>query len=339
MKRSLILLAALCALMACGGQKKAVQRAQESTAAENIPSTSTTLIPGAPTVYFTSDISPEGLVKVYEALGVEAFGRVGVKISTGESSKSNHLRPALIKGLVDKVHGTLIECNTAYGGSRMSTADHRKAISERGFDQIAKVDIMDEEGDMQIPVADKTHIQYDIVGKHLPNYDFVINLAHFKGHAMGGFGGVLKNQSIGFASTHGKFYIHSAGATSTSWKAAEQDAFLESMAAAAQAVHNYFKQVGKDIVYVDVMNNMSVDCDCDGHPATPKVKDIGILASTDPVALDKACLDLVFGHTDTTGDDAKPLQQRINRQHGTHIIDYAVRIGLGTEKYNLVNID
>ena len=338
MKRFLVMLTVLGAMVACGGQKKTAQNAQEGTNPQNIPSTSTT-VPGAPTVYFTSDISSEGLVKIYEALGVDAFGRVGVKISTGESSKSNHLRPAFIKDLVDKVGGTLIECNTAYGGNRMSTADHRKAIAQRGFDKIAKVDIMDEEGDLQIPVADKKHIQYDIVGTHIANYDFVINLAHFKGHAMGGFGGVLKNQSIGFASTHGKFYIHSAGATSSSWKTAEQDDFLESMAAAAQAVHNYFKQEGKDIVYIDVMNNMSVDCDCDGNPAAPRVKDIGILASTDPVALDKACLDLVFGHVDAVGDDAKPLQQRINRQHGTHIIDYAVKIGLGTDKYNLVNID
>ena len=312
MKRFLTILAALCVLAACGGQKKAAQKAQGSTNPENIPSTASAVIPDAPTVYFTSDISPEGRVKIYEALGVKASGRVGVKISTGESSKSNYLRPAFIKDLVDKVDGTLIECNTAYGGNRMSTADHRKAIAERGFDQIAKVDIMDEEGEMQIPVVDKKHIQYDIVGTHIANYDFVINLAHFKGHAMGGFGGVLKNQSIGFASTHGKFYIHSAGESSSHWITAEQDAFLESMAAAAQAVHNYFKQDGKDI---------------------------GILASTDPVALDKACLDLVFGHVDTTGDDAKPLQQRINRQHGTHIIDYAVSIGLGTDKYNLKNID
>ena len=156
---------------------------------------------------------------------------------------------------------------------------------------------------------------------------------------MGGFGGVLKNQSIGFASTSGKFNIHSAGRSSTRWITAEQDAFLESMAAAAQAVHNYFKVDGKNIVYIDVMNNMSVDCDCDGNPAAPRVKDIGILASLDPVALDKACLDLVFNHTDSAGDDAKPLQERINRQHGTHIIEYAVEIGLGTDKYRLVSID
>jgi uncharacterized Fe-S center protein len=218
----------------------------------------------------------------------------------------------------------------------MSTADHRKAIAQRGFDKIAKVDIMDEEGDLQIPVADKKHIQYDIVGTHIANYDFVINLAHFKGHAMGGFGGVLKNQSIGFASTHGKFYIHSAGATSSSWKTAEQDAFLESMAAAAQAVHNYMN--GK-VIYINVMNNMSVDCDCDGHPAKPELKDMGILASLDPVAVDQACLDKVFNYQGKKGDDNKPLIQRINRQHGTYITDYAEKIGLGSKKYVLIDLD
>lgn len=293
----------------------------------------------APVVYFTSDISPEGLVKIYEALGVESFGRVGVKISTGESEKSNHLRPDFMEKLVKKVNGTFIECNTAYGGNRMSTENHRRAIAERGFERVAPVDIMDAEGQKQIPVVDKKHIQNDIVGTHIDNYDFVINLAHFKGHAMGGFGGVLKNQSIGFASTSGKFNIHSAGRSSNRWITAPQDDFLESMAAAAQAVHNYFKVDGKNIVYIDVMNNMSVDCDCDGNPAAPRVKDIGILASLDPVALDKACLDLVFNHTDSAGDDAKPLQERINRQHGTHIIEYAVEIGLGTDKYRLVSID
>ena len=156
---------------------------------------------------------------------------------------------------------------------------------------------------------------------------------------MGGFGGVLKNQSIGFASTSGKLYIHSAGRSSTRWMSDNQDGFLESMAAAAQAVHDYFKQEGKDIIYIDVMNNMSVDCDCDAHPAKPRLKDIGILASVDPVALDQACVDLVFGHTDSTGDDAKPLQERINRQHGLHILDHAEAIGLGSKKYQLVNID
>ncbi len=295
--------------------------------------------PNAPTVYFTSSITPEGLVRIYEALGVKAEGRVAVKISTGESSKTNHLRPELIKDLVRKVDGTLVECNTAYGGSRSTTADHLKAIEERGYNDIATVDIMDSEGTMDIPVADDKWIKYDRVGSHLQNYDFMINLAHFKGHAMGGFGGVLKNQSIGVASSAGKLYIHSAGRSTTQWLSDNQDGFLESMAAAAQAVHNYFKQEGKNIIYINVMNNMSVDCDCDANPATPRLKDMGILASVDPVALDQACLDLVFNHTDASGDDSKPLQERINRQHGTHITEYAEEIGLGSKKYNIVNID
>ena len=295
--------------------------------------------PAAPTVFFTSDISPEGLVKVYEALGVKPEGRVAVKISTGESEQSNHLRPDFIKDLVHTVGGTLVECNTAYGGNRSTTEAHRKAIAERGFEKVAPVDILDAEGEMRIPVVDTRHIEYDIVGSHLQNYDFMVNLAHFKGQAMGGFGGVLKNQSIGVASSSGKLYIHSAGRSTTRWMSDEQDGFLESMAAAAQAVHNYFKQDGRNIIYINVMNNMSVDCDCDAHPATPRLKDIGILASVDPVALDKACTDLVFNHVDAAGDDAKPLQERINHQHGLHILDYAAQIGLGQLKYNLVNID
>lgn len=290
-------------------------------------------------VYMTKEITPESLVKIYESLGVEAKGRVAVKISTGESQQSNHLRPDFIKDLVHTVNGTLVECNTAYGGNRGKTADHRKAIAERGFDKIAKVDIMDEEGDMEIPVQDTKTIKSDIVGTHLANYDFMINLAHFKGHAMGGFGGVLKNQSIGVASSTGKIYIHSGGHSKTSWGGGTQDEFLEAMAAAAQAVHNYFKQEGKDIIYINVMNNMSVDCDCDGHPAAPRVKDMGILASTDPVALDQACLDLIFNHESTQGDDAKPLQDRIKRQHGTHTVDYAAQIELGSQKYELISID
>ena len=226
-----------------------------------------------------------------------------------------------------------------YGGNRSTTANHLKAIEERGYNGIATVDIMDSEGSIDIPVSDSKWIKYDRVGSHLQNYDFMINLAHFKGHAMGGFGGVLKNQSIGLASSAGKLYIHSAGRSTTQWIDDNQDGFLESMAAAAQAVHNYFKQEGKNIIYINVMNNMSVDCDCDGSPATPRLKDIGILSSTDPVALDQACLDLVFNHTDASGDDSKPLQERINRQHGTHITEYAEAIGLGTRKYNIKNID
>ena len=293
------------------------------------------------TVYFTKVISAASLVKIYEALGVETTGkRVAVKISTGESAQSNHLRPELIKDLVQKVGGSIVECNTAYGGSRSTTARHRQAIEQRGFGEIATVDIMDEEGEMEIPVTDTKWLKHDIVGTHLQNYDFMINLAHFKGHAMGGFGGVLKNQSIGVASSSGKVYIHSAGSrTSGSIMNSNQDSFLESMAAAAQAVHNYFKQNGRDIVYINVMNNLSVDCDCDGSPASPEMHDIGILASLDPVALDKACLDLVFNYNSTAGDDASALQQRINRQHGTHTVTYAEQIGLGSQHYTLVSLD
>lgn len=328
MKRAILLtIASFAAFVSCSGNEPSTNNA---TATDNSEGS---------VVYFTKEITPEALVRIYNALGVEATGRVAVKISTGESSKSNHLRPELIKNLVQSVGGTLVECNTAYGGNRSTTADHRKAIEQRGYGEIATVDIMDEEGTMKLPVTDTKHIKYDIVGSHLANYDFMINLAHFKGHAMGGFGGVLKNQSIGVASRTGKFYIHSAGASATSWRVAEQDAFLESMAAAAQAVHNYFKQEGRNIVYINVMNNLSVDCDCDGSPARPEMHDIGILASTDPVALDKACLDLVFNYQSTSGDDATALQKRIDRQHGTHIVDYAEQLGLGTMKYMLVDLD
>lgn len=291
-------------------------------------------------VYFTREITPEALVRIYKALGKEAKGRVAVKISTGESGGHNYLKPELIGRLVKEVDGTIVECNTAYGGSRNTSAAHWKTIREHGFDKIARVDIMDEEGDMQIPVKDTTHIKYDIVGGHLANYDFMINLAHFKGHAMGGFGGVLKNQSIGVASSAGKAYIHTAGKVKSPeelWSnLPAQDYFLESMAAAAQGVADYMKG---NVIYINVMNNMSVDCDCDSSPEEPKLKDMGILASLDPVALDKACLDKVFNHKSSEGDDSKPLIERINRQHGTHIVDYAEKIGLGSKTYTLIDID
>lgn len=290
-------------------------------------------------VYFVKDITPENLVKIYHALGKEAKGKVAVKISTGESAQSNHLRPELIENLVKEVDGTLVECNTAYGGNRSTTADHRRAIEERGYGKIAPVDIMDEEGYIDIPVADTTYLKYDRVGSHLANYDFLINLAHFKGHAMGGFGGVLKNQSIGIASSEGKALIHTAGEYDDPKDAFKlhrgQDAFLESMAAAAQAVHDYFKG---NVIYINVMNNLSVDCDCDGHPHSPEMKDIGILASLDPVALDKACLDLVFNHQSTAGDNSAPLVQRIDSRHGTHTVDHAAAIGLGSLSYDLIDI-
>jgi len=292
------------------------------------------------TVYFTREISPESLVKIYHALGVKATGRVAVKISTGEGGNNHYLKPTLIRNLVDEVGGTIVECCTAYGGTRQDVASHWRTIHEHGFDSIFAVDIMDEYDQMRIPVQDHTHLHYDIVGGHLANYDCMINLAHFKGHAMGGYGGVLKNASIGVASTAGKAYIHSAGYTDQlpdAWQHIDdQDGFLESMAAAAQAVHNY---MGGRVIYINVMNNLSVDCDCDGHPASPELQDMGIMASLDPVALDWACVEMVFNHQAQPGDDNRPLIERINSRHGTHTIDWAEKIGLGTKRYQLVNID
>lgn len=291
-------------------------------------------------VYFTKEITPQSLVRIYKALGVEAKGRVAVKISTGEAGGHNYLKPTLIRDLVDSVGGTIVECNTAYAGRRNTTEAHWQTVHEHGFDSLFAVDLMDADGNLRIPVRDRTHIKYDIVGSHLGYYDFMVNLAHFKGHAMGGFGGVLKNASIGVASSDGKAYIHSAGKVQSQrevWQnLPAQDFFLESMAAAAQGVHDWF---GGNVLYINVMNNMSVDCDCDSHPADPMLKDMGVLASTDPVALDKACLDLVFNHKATPGDDNKPLIERINRQHGTYIVDYAEKIGLGSKNYTLIDID
>ena len=298
----------------------------------------TAVVEEGATVYMTTEITPQSLIKIYEALGVKAEGRVAVKISSGEGGNTHYLQPALIGDFVKSVNGTLVECNTAYPGSRMDTKAHWKTIREHGFLDIAPFDLMDEEGTMQIPVVDTTHIKYDIVGSHLANYDFMINLAHFKGHAMGGYGGVLKNQSIGVASTAGKLYIHSAGRSTTEWIDDDQDGFLESMAAASQGVHNYF--TGRNgIVYINVMNNISIDCDCDGNPHAPELKNIGILASTDPVALDQACLDLVYNHKNTEGDDNTALIQRIEKQHGIHTVEHAEKIGLGTRKYHIVSID
>ncbi|MBO5107638.1 MAG: DUF362 domain-containing protein [Bacteroidales bacterium] len=297
-----------------------------------------------PKVYMTSDISADGLVKVYEALGVKPEGKVAVKISTGEPGGHNFLQPSLIKNLVQKVNGTIVECNTAYTGKRYTSEEHWQAVKDHGFLDIAEVDIMDEKGEIRIPVQDTTHLKFNLVGQNLQNYDFMINLAHFKGHAMGGFGGVLKNQSIGVASANGKAYIHTAGKTvkkEDMWEnifKTEQDHFLESMAAAAQSVHEYFDG-GESIIYINVMNNLSVDCDCNAHPADPAMKDIGILASTDPVALDQACLALVFAVVPEEGNDNQPLIERINSRHGTHIVDYAEQIGLGSKKYELIDID
>ena len=304
-------------------------------------------------VYLTREISPEALVRIYKALGVEAKGRVAVKISTGEGSNPNYLKPELIRLLVEAVNGTIVECNTAYGNApedkqdeRNTSANHWKVIERHGFTPLFKVDIMDEEGEIRIPVQDSTHLKYDIVGGHMANYDFMIALNHFKGHPMGGYGGALKNLSIGCASANGKAYIHSAGKMEilnmdslwTPEYIGDQDGFLESMAAAAQAVVNYF-QKKNGIIYINVMNNMSIDCDCVDHPEPVKLEDYGILASTDPVALDQACIDIINQQKVTATNDPTDLLSRIDKQHGLHTIEWAEKIGLGSRKYHIVSID
>lgn len=293
-------------------------------------------------VYVTREITAESLVRIYEALGVKPEGRVAVKISTGESEKTGYLRPAFIKPLVDKVHGTIVECNTAYGGTRNTSEKHWKTIREHGFTAIAPVDIMDEEGCMKIAVEDTTHMKYNIVGTHLAYYDWMINLAHFKGHQMGGLGGVLKNASIGVASSSGKAYIHTAGYTedvNDLWNHVDdQDGFVESMAAAAQAVHNYFGR-GERIVYIAVMNKMSIDCDCNANPQAPLIADYGIVASLDPVAVDQACYDIVSKIHNDEHNNNRPLLDRIAKLHGTHIMEWGEKIGLGSRTYNLISID
>ena len=279
------------------------------------------------------EINSENLVGIYEALEREAIGKVAVKVSTGEPGGHNFLNPQMIKALVQKVNGTIVECNTAYGSRRSSTEAHLKTATEHGFTTIAPVVIMDADGETKLPLKNGRQLKYDIVGEAFLDYDFTIILSHFKGHAMGGFGGAIKNMSIGIASANGKRYIHSAGKTSTSWSGAAQDDFLESMAEAAKAVADHCKE---NILYISVANNLSVDCDCDSSPADPEMGDIGILASLDPVALDRACTDLVR----SSEDHGKiHLIERIDSRNGMHTLDYAEQIGLGSQTYELVRLD
>lgn len=291
-------------------------------------------------VYYTKEITPESLVKIYKAVGYDLKGNVGVKISTGEPGGHNYLKPELIKDIVSYVNGTIVECCTAYGGKREELSDHLKCVEDHGFTKIAKVDIMDSEGEISIPTREGCrHLKEDIVGSHVENYDSILMLSHFKGHAMGGFGGALKNMSIGVASTAGKLNIHSAGAKNQEqgyvWShLPEQDAFLESMAEACSAVMDYYEKKG-GIVYINVINNLSVDCDCDSNPETPCMGDIGIVASMDPVAIDRASLDLIYKSQDPGRDH---FLERVETRHGAHTIEEAVRLGLGTTFYEIVNV-
>ena len=282
----------------------------------------------APVVYFISDISPESLVAAYQALGVELPGKVGVKMSTGESERSNYLRPALISDLIHLVDGTIVECNTAYGGSRASTAMHRQQAKDNGLLDVADLDILDEEGSMEIPIENGVRISVDYVGSHFANYDSFLVLTHFKGHAMAGFGGAIKNISIGFGSSMGKVWIHSGGTKKSGGIWGTQDPFLEAMADAAKGVDTY---MGDNILYISVMNRLSVDCDCDGSPAEPDMHDIGILASTDPLAIDQAAIDLVYAMPDSAS-----LIRRIERQNGLYTLAVGEQNGLGSRSYRLV---
>lgn len=286
---------------------------------------------GTPVVYMTQEITPEGLMAVYQALQWEPQGRVAVKLSTGEPPASNYLRPELIAGLVQSLDGTIVECNTAYGGSRAETAMHYQVAEDHGFTAIADFQILDEEGSMTLPVQGGTRLSENYVGAAFDDYDSYLVLSHFKGHSMAGYGGAIKNISIGLGSSEGKAWIHSAGSSRTNPWGGDQDAFLESMAEAGKSVSDY---LGDQIVYINVMNRLSVDCDCDGNPAEPDMHDIGILASTDPVALDQACIDLVY-----SAEDGQSLVNRIESRNGLHTLEHAQQIGLGSRSYELVSID
>lgn len=286
---------------------------------------------GTPVVYMTRAVTPEGLMAVYQALQWEPQGRVAVKLSTGEPPASNYLRPELIAGLVQSLDGTIVECNTAYGGSRAETAMHYQVAEDHGFTAIADFQILDEEGSMTLPVQGGTRLSENYVGAAFDDYDSYLVLSHFKGHSMAGYGGAIKNISIGLGSSEGKAWIHSAGSSRTNPWGGDQDAFLESMAEAGKSVSDY---LGDQIVYINVMNRLSVDCDCDGNPAEPDMHDIGILASTDPVALDQACIDLVY-----SAEDGQSLVNRIESRNGLHTLEHAQQIGLGSRSYELVSID
>ena len=289
-------------------------------------------------VYFTKEITPESVVKMYETLGVNLPGKVAVKLHSGEKGNQNYIRPEFVKAIVEKVNGTVVECNTAYAGARNSTEKHKELMDEHGWTKYFDVDIMDADGDdVVLDIPNGKVIKKNYVGSHLLNYDSMLVLSHFKGHPMGGYGGALKQLSIGCGSSAGKTYIHSAGRETDQTKLwdnlPEQDRFLEAMADAASSVHNKFK--GK-IVYISVMYNMSVDCDCCAVAEDPCMEDVGVLASTDPIAIDQACIDIVYNSKDPGRDH---FVERVERQNGVHTIEAANELGFGTRDYELINID
>lgn len=289
-------------------------------------------------VYFIKDITPENVIKAYEAVGKKLEGKVAVKMHSGEHGNQNYLRPEFVKDMVNHVNGTVVECNTAYEGARNSTEKHRELIKEHEWEKYFPFDLMDAEGpDMELDIPNGKILKKNYVGKNLANYDSLLVLSHFKGHAMGGYGGALKQLSIGCASSAGKTLIHTAGVTDDQTQLfnnlSEQDHFLEAMADAAESVVNYFKG---NAVYINIMKNISVDCDCDGHASAPCMQDIGILASLDPVAIDQACLDLVYNSEDS---GKNKLIERIESLHGVHTVEATAELGVGSREYELITLD
>ena len=289
-------------------------------------------------VYFTKEITPESVVKMYETLGVNLPGKVAVKLHSGEQGNQNYIRPEFVKAIVEKVNGTVVECNAAYEGARNSTEKHKKLIEDHGWTKYFDVDIMDAEGpDVVLEIPNGKILKENFVGKDIEKYDSMLVLSHFKGHPMGGYGGALKQLSIGCASSEGKSWIHSAGQSKDQTKIwdnlPEQNKFLESMADAASSVVKHF---GKNIVFINVMCNLSVDCDCCAVAEDPCMKDIGILASTDPIAIDQACIDLVYSSKDPGRDH---FVERVERQNGIHTIEAVAELGFGTREYEMINID
>ena len=290
-----------------------------------------------PTVYFSREITPEKVVALYRVVGRELPGKVAVKLHSGEQGNQNFLGPDFWRPMIEAVHGTVVECNTAYEGERNTTEKHRRTMIKHGWSTNFDVDILDaEDPDLELAVPNGRSIQKNFVGKDIANYDSMLVLSHFKGHPMGGFGGAVKNISIGIASSAGKAWIHSAGKTKNAaemWSALPpQEDFLESMAEAAKAIADH---CGERILYINVMNNLSVDCDCDAHPEPPRMGDIGILASLDPVALDKACVDLVYASPD---EGKVHLIERMESRHGIHTLEHAETIGLGSQQYELITL-
>lgn len=347
-KRFLALAMMLAVLLAgCGGRDSGTASAPPAESGEEIPLPASSSGDGAageagaadgdgtddpagtPVVWMTTDISAQGLMSVYQALQASPGGSVAVKLSTGEPG-SNYLRPELIGELVQDLDAAIVECNTAYGGQRASTAMHYQVAEDHGYTAIAPVDIMDEEGSMTLPVTGGTNLTENYVGSHFADYDYFVVLSHFKGHTMAGYGGAIKNISIGIASAEGKTHIHTGGRGGSMWNA-DQDAFLESMAEAGKSVVD---ALDGNILYINVMNRLSVDCDCDSSPAEPDMHDIGILASYDPVALDQACIDLVYA-----AEDGQSLIDRIESRNGLHTLEHAQTIGLGSRSYQLESID